>query len=310
MTPARIMAAMEASGFRMRTIRVDRLEEVARTLEAQHDEGLLDEGFYLERLAGFEFSPPEGFQDARSVVIVGYADPHVVFTFEWKGKRVPVTVPPTYLHWVEKDALAERTLRDLLEAGGYKLAGARVPKKILAVRSGLARYGRNNITYIPGIGSYYRVAAFFSDMPCREDAWAEPVVMERCEACLACVQACPTGAIDPARFLLRAERCITFWNEKPKGIPFPGWLDSSWHNCLVGCTLCQGVCPENSRGPEVREEGGTFSEDETRMLLEGRHAGDLPDGLVERLEKADLLPTLDTLPRNLGMLLESARPQS
>jgi len=37
-----------------------------------------------------------------------------------------------------------------------------VPIDRLAVRGGLATYGRNNVTYVPGMGSFHRLSAFYS----------------------------------------------------------------------------------------------------------------------------------------------------
>jgi epoxyqueuosine reductase len=303
----RLTGELKRLGFHTRVVPVRHLAELGRAIEDQHGQGFFDEGFFQERLTGFGFGPPEALPHATSLIAVGYADPHVRFTFTWEGERIPVIVPATYLHFLERDKRTRETIEAVLTPEGYSVVEARVPKKLLAVRSGLARYGRNNITYCGEMGSYYRLAALFSDMPCEASDWHEPKVLEMCEDCMACVQACPTGAIDSRRFLLRAELCISFWNEQPKEVPFPEWIDPAWHNCLVGCLHCQRVCPENREVSEVLEEGEEFSEDETGLLLEGRTASDLPSGLVGKLEKADLLEALDTLPRNLGVLLRKHR---
>jgi len=96
----------------------------------------------------------------------------------------------------------------------YQIARMALPLKILAVRSELASYGKNNISYIPGMGSFYRLIAFYSDFPCQEDIWLEPQMMKHCHNCSACLDNCPTGAITSGGFLLHAERCITFHNER------------------------------------------------------------------------------------------------
>jgi epoxyqueuosine reductase len=130
-------------------------------------------------------------------------------------------------------------------------------------------------------------------------------MMERCETCRACLHGCPTGAISAERFLLHAERCITFCNEKSGGEPFPDWLDPSWHNCMVGCLHCQAVCPEN-RELAAWLEGAEFSAEETALLLEGLPLDQFPVGVVEKLEQWDLVELLDILPRNMRVLLERA----
>lgn len=134
-------------------------------------------------------------------------------------------------------------------------------------------------------------------------------MMERCQRCQACARSCPTGAIVPERFMLRAERCITFRNEKPGQVAFPEWMEPSWHNCLVGCMHCQRICPENKDRLSWYEEGAEFSVDETAFLLGGTPQAELPGTLVEKLERWDLLDWLDVLPRNLRALLDGRASQ-
>jgi epoxyqueuosine reductase len=183
------------------------------------------------------------------------------------------------------------------------VARAVLPKKLLAVRSGLATYGRNNITYVPGMGSFYRLAAFYSDLPCQKDSWREAQMMAACENCSACLRNCPTGAISADRFLLHAERCIVYHNEQPGDVPFPRWMDPSWHNCLIGCMRCQNVCPQDKELWQWVEEGAEFSEQETALLLEGGPLEQLPAATMEKLEHADLARHAGPLPRNLSVLL-------
>jgi epoxyqueuosine reductase len=273
-------------------------------------QGLLDEELYQECLADFAFTPPEDVPGARSLIVVAFPDPQVRFTFNWGGHDVPVVVPPTYLHWRRNDQQVEKALAELLEPEGYRVAQAVVPKKLLAVCSGLAAYGLNSITYVENLGSFHRLAAFCSDLGCERDQWREASVMERCGQCLRCARSCPTGAIEPERHLPRAERCITFRNEKPGQVAFPQWVESSWHDSLVGCMHCQRVCPENRGVLEWYEEGARFSEEETRLLLTGVPAAELPAALAEKLGRWDLLELLDLLPRNLAVLLEKGRLHS
>jgi epoxyqueuosine reductase len=187
---------------------------------------------------------------------------------------------------------------------GHQVAQAVLPKKLLAVRSGLAAYGKNNIAYVDGMGSFHQLVAFYSDLPCQEDDWQEPRMMERCQKCTACLHKCPTGAITSERFLLHAEQCITLHNEEPSNVPFPAWLDPSWHNCLIGCMHCQRVCPENKEFLEWIEEGAEFSTEETTLILEGVPLDQLPAETVNKLEQWDLVDLLDIIPRNLRVFFQ------
>ncbi|MGQ9584936.1 MAG: 4Fe-4S double cluster binding domain-containing protein [Anaerolineae bacterium] len=125
--------------------------------------------------------------------------------------------------------------------------------------------------------------------------------MGSCRNCSACLRHCPAGAIPSDRFLLRAERCVTFHNESSRD--FPDWLHPSWHRCLVGCLRCQEVCPANKEVLHWVVEGGKFSQKETVLLLQGTALDRLPSETARRLEQADLVDLLDVLPRNLYLLL-------
>jgi epoxyqueuosine reductase len=142
-----------------------------------------------------------------------------------KGFTLTLILPPTYLGATEVLRQIEGLLAECLAPEGYYVAPARLPRKILAVRSGLAEYGRNNIGYVPGMGSFFQLTVFYSELPCQEDTWREPRMMDRCQDCQACLTKCPTGAISSERFLLRAERCLVFHNERSSDHPFPDWID-------------------------------------------------------------------------------------
>jgi epoxyqueuosine reductase len=185
-------------------------------------------------------------------------------------------------------------------AEGYHAVRFEPPLKTLATCSGLARYGRNNITYVPGLGSYLMLAACATDAPPPEGApWGEPQQLARCERCSACLRACPSGAIRADRFLLQTDRCLTTANES--GDPLPEWVDPAWHHTAVGCLRCQQSCPENA-GVALRvAEPEVFDEDETAAILAG--SPDLGPTVREKLERCGLDYSPALIARNLHALL-------
>lgn len=195
----------------------------------------------------------------------------------------------------------EDFLTGILAKKGYRVARTVLPLKLLAVRSGLGSYGRNNVCYVSGMGSFLQLVAFFSDLPCHEDHWQEPQMMENCQNCYACRQNCPTDAIPSDRFLLHAERCISFHNEKKGNIPFPTQIDPSSHNCLIGCMHCQRVCPQNREFLQWIEEKEEFTQEETALLLKGVPRDQLPATTMRKLERLELLEDAEILPRNLSV---------
>jgi epoxyqueuosine reductase len=298
-----LLRRLKEKGYLGRIVPAEHLRDLQKEIEKHHQQGLLDAEFYQERLSGFRFSPPDDLPEARSMIVIAVPQPQIRFTFTWKGEEIQLVVPPTYLHWKKTEQQARDLVAGIVGAQGYRVAQGRLPEKLLAAHSGLGAYGRNNICYVEGLGSFHYPVALYSDLPSPEDAWQEARLMERCQKCQACIRACPSGAITAARFLLHAECCLTFRNEKPGSIPFPEWVDPAWHNCLVGCMVCQQVCPENKELLGWVEQGAQFSQEETALLLEGVPSGQLPAALMDKLRRWDLVDMLDILPRNLGVFL-------
>jgi len=272
-------------GYQSRTVPVSHLRDLREQIGENRTQGLLNEEFYQERLTHFSFKPPDVLPDAESLIVVAVPQPQVRVFFTWQGKPKPAIVPPTYAY--ETDKTTEGILSDVLRPEDYQIARAALPVKLLAVRSGLGDYGRNNICYVPSMGSFHRLAAFYSDIVCSDENWREPQPMKSCENCQACSRGCPTGAIASDRFLIRTERCITFHSERTS--EFPIWMDPSWHNCLIGCMHCQRVCPENPRFLDWVEGDYTFLEEETNCILRSTPSNRLPYETAKKLAKLGLL---------------------
>jgi epoxyqueuosine reductase len=302
MTDAHLISQLGAQGYQARIVPLQHLHELQEEIERHYRQGLLDEQFYQENLNSFAFSPLKDLPQARSIIVVTVPQPQFQLVFNWREKVVTACVPPTYLFWREAQKRLQDALAGALSPFGLRAVQARLPQKLLAVRSGLGQYGKNNVCYVPGLGSFHRLWTFYSDLVCQQDPWQEAQMMERCQKCSACLRNCPSGAITSERFLLHAERCITLHNEQPGDVPFPAWMEPGWHNALVGCMRCQEVCPENKELSRV-ERGAEFSEQETALLLEGVPLDQLPTAMVEKMERLDLGDYVEFLPRNLGALL-------
>jgi epoxyqueuosine reductase len=304
----RLYSQLEQRGLKGRVVSIQRLQDLKQDIEGRHAQDFFDEDFYRERLSFFEFSPPSEVFTAASLIVVAMPRPQTRVNFTWNGKTLSLILPPTYLGYERISARIENLLAELLAPEGYHATLARLPLKSLAVRSGLGAYGRNNICYVPGMGSFLQLVACCSDLPCEEDDWREPAMMERCQDCQACLRKCPTQAITSERFLLHAERCIVFHNEMPADRSFPDWLDLSSHDCLLGCMYCQRFCPEDKQFLGWFEGNEEFSREETSLLLKGSSRDQLPAETVEKLERLGLLDDLGILPRNLKVLFKADRP--
>ncbi len=302
-----ILQAMSERGWVARLVPAERRFDLWRELEQRFSRDEFDETFFEERLRPYQNSIEKAPPWARSILIVAIPDPALAVRFRWKGREVGLWIPPTFVRWEERgEPYVGSVLAKLAGEGCIRAETASLPKKLLATRSGMARYGRNNITYVEGMGSYHRLCSLYTAVACEESTWQEAEVLESCASCGACVRACPVGAIDPDRFLVRAERCITYWQEKPGDVPYPEALDFSWQDRFIGCMRCQAVCPHNRGLLKVEEAGPVFTEEETASFLRGVTAGGLPEETLEKLKRHDVLEYLEVLPRNLRGSLESA----
>jgi epoxyqueuosine reductase len=285
-------------GYQSKIISSEHIHDLQAEIESQYRQGLFDDEFYTEELAGFDFKIADDLAGSKSLIIVAAPQPHVHVTINRQGESSHCVIPATYSY--ETDRQIQDLLEQQLMPAGFRVKKANLPWKLLAVSSGLAQYGKNNVSYVNGMGSYHRLVAFISDFSGAQDHWRTPQVLERCENCNACMKACPTGAISADRFLIHAERCLTFHNERTG--EFPQWIKPSWHNCLVGCLYCQKACPVNKDIPISIVEGPVFSEKETALILQGTPKDEYPQNAVKKFESVDMIYYLPVLGRNLNAL--------
>ena len=195
---------------------------------------------------------------------------------------------------------ASNYITTAVQAAGYKInKETRLPLKNLAVQSGLAQYGRNNIVYVDSMGSAAALLAFSTDIPCDDATWREPVFSPTCDDCDICLNLCPTNAIVADKPLIDSHNCLTRLSQMDDD--FPDWVSPTAHHSTYYCLLCQARCPMN-KGQKVIDI--SFDQAETARILAGRPYDDVPDGLASKIALLTGLGKLDTVPRNLRVLFD------
>ncbi len=295
-----ICSKLEERGYRGTVVPSKHVSQLKYEIEENVSQGNIDARLYERYLAGFEFDVATLHPKVRSIIVTAAPQPQRKVTFHLNGRTYPVIIPPTYYY--DTDDQIRNILQNTLSSKDYQLYMAALPSKLLAVCSGMAKYGKNNIAYVEGLGSFVRLRAFLSDMPAGRSDGFKPDVMKECDKCKACLNKCPTKAIVLDRFLIHAERCITFLNERNE--EFPEWVDPAWHNSLVGCMKCQLACPVNKPFIKWVEDGEDFDEAETELILSGVPLDRIPPETVHKLKRCYMQEYLDVLPRNLRTLLK------
>ncbi len=298
MNPAELLQGLAAYGYQARLVKIERVAGLAAAIAGLNQQGCFSPEFYEKELAKYlNFDYASILPGAKSIVILGAFQPPTRVRFG----ALALTIPPTYIYRdIWEGSL--KAVTGLLAPYGYQAARARLPLKTLAVRSGLGRYGRNNICYLPDFGSFHRLGAFYTDLPCEADEWAEPRALALCEKCRLCREACPTGAILPDRFLVQADRCLTYFNEHEED--FPDWVKHGWHNAVFGCMICQRVCPQDIEVlPRTQDSPLAFDDSEVALILKKTPLMELPAETQRKLHELCLDDDYNLLPRNLGCLL-------
>lgn len=298
-----LLEKLENEGFKGKVVPIAHLKELGTYLADLHETGIIDKKFYENNISGYKYDYNDQLPMAKSIIII--AMPHSItqLSIKWKGKVHKIIIPPTYVS-EEIDNRVYGILEKEMKAAGhnYNRIGT-LPLKLLAVRSGLSKYGRNNISYVSGMGSFNRLIAFVTDMPWDQDTWCEPLRMDSCETCHICEAICPTGCIDKERFLIHAEKCLTNLNEY-RG-DFPEWVDNKWHNSLIGCMECQRLCPQNLEHIKVIQLEDPFEEEEIAAILAKTDINMLSEKTIKTLKELNLLDYYkdNVLSRNLEILL-------
>src|SRR5262249_712356 len=98
---------------------------------------------------------------------------------------------------------------------------------------------KNTMMISSRLGSYYFIGGLALNIELQHD---QPVT-DHCGSCTRCLSACPTDAF-PKERVLDASRCVAYFT-----IEHPGSIPEQFRpgigNWVMGCDICQEVCPWN-----------------------------------------------------------------
>ncbi|MFX1328088.1 MAG: 4Fe-4S double cluster binding domain-containing protein [Promethearchaeota archaeon] len=297
--------------YKYRTISVDHLEELQEDIDKLHREGKLsDNEVYRSYIDTKKFELPKTLPNAKSIIIIAIFSRLALVNFHLNGKNHEVMIPPNYYDdGSTLEDFKNLILNDIIKKPGYQVEFTnKLHLKLLAVRSGLGKYGRNNICYVDEWGSMINLFAFFTDFQFKEDNWTDVKMMDLCKGCIFCIKNCPTNAIPSSsdeNFVINAGKCISVYNEIP-GI-IPNWINPNDHNALIGCMRCQKHCPGNHEVITITARLEDISEEETKMILDGINNEKLINSLSKKLKMfvpANADRIIPVIKRNLELLIK------
>jgi epoxyqueuosine reductase len=220
-------------------------------------QGLHGEMRYLEndQLRG---NPSALLPGAKSVVVVGIS-----------YYRVKKDTPPDqgriarYAWGRDYHKIFRRTLRQLAEFLEGQFPGHRhrlcvdsapLLEKVYARRAGLGFYGKNGLLINPQSGSFFLLGEILTTLELQPSQDPGSKAGPGCGTCTRCLDACPTKALLPpekvgppgAEYVPRldARRCISYLTiENRSAIPME--FSRACGNLIMGCDICQEVCPYN-----------------------------------------------------------------
>jgi epoxyqueuosine reductase len=118
-----------------------------------------------------------------------------------------------------------------------------IVERVFAKYAGVGWIGKNTCIINQKMGSWLFLGVILTSVELEPDLPAP----DRCGTCTRCIEACPTDAI-LAPYQLDSNKCISYLTIEKRG-SIPEDLRAGMGRHVVGCDICQDVCPWNRKAP-------------------------------------------------------------
>ena len=115
-------------------------------------------------------------------------------------------------------------------------------EKAWAEEAGLGWIGKNSNLINTDKGSWMVLGYLL----CTESLTPDTPAKSLCGQCQKCIDVCPTKAITEP-FVINSSRCIPYHNIENRTPRLPKEISNSMGKWIVGCDICQDICPWNHR---------------------------------------------------------------
>lgn len=247
----------------------------------------------------YQLSIPEYDFPVRSILLVALPHPSLCKIKFSVGKKDYSCINPAVSDFDSERAFLT-SLMD--EHGIHYVEATNLPLKRLTVHSNLGRYGKNNICFIDGYGSFFSLIAYYTDVEC-DEVWYDSKPSELCKNCTICTENCPTGAISSERFLIDNVKCLSLHNENPDTMP--EWIPKDAHHTMYDCLKCQLKCPMNQKAVLNTGSPIELNEDEMNHILHTDSYDKLPSELQDKLAPIGIDSWYGAIARNIQLLINA-----
>lgn len=168
--------------------------------------------------------------------------------------------------------------------------------------AGLGWIGKNTCLIHPKKGSLFFIGEILTNL---DLDYSQPMA-DHCGTCTRCIEACPTEALKA--HILDAGKCVSYLTIEHRGAIPENLRKKMGHN-LVGCDVCQDVCPWNRKLPHSAEESFRPEPGRFHPLLDS-FGGMTPEefskrfkgSAIKRVKWKGFMRNLEIVSKNTGVM--------